>query len=461
MKRFLLLFILLSLSQAFGVTLDEVLDSYDFSYNDENFELSNLNYNNSLEIQIDFNGSFGEYLFVLDFYNKDEFQFRYINDSYFSNNNQSIKLFVPLIYNWTDYDLHLEIYKDDFLMFRDDFEIVLDNITISNLTKGLMFFNESINDDLSLEYLNYDEIKIGNEIENFQFNFKSNLNDGLYNVEFYFIDKIFNQSINIKDNEFQVLFNCSKLFDLEKEGPYLIKKLFVYDNGILIDSILIDKYIGPYIFSDFLKPNLPDFLVEEINGSFYILNNGTLNVSNVSYKIVESNSFELIDEGNINLNISEGYLIDINLSSFYILVDFENNFFELNEKNNIFSWPILLNVEEEIKIEEKISKPKSSSSSGSSFNKNSKNPVLENISFEEVEIEFNESNKSNYSQNNLVVLNVSKKINLNNFSIIPEENQLEIVKESIKDDEGFFDFGFLFFIGSFLVSIFSIVFLLL
>lgn len=478
MKKILVLILLIiSFNQAFSTTLDEVINSYDFSYEDESFKLNNLsyNFNKTLNVNLDFENKFGNYEFVLDFNNMDLVKFRVSNYSYFTKGNNKINFSIPLKYNLSSYNLTLNIYNDGLIIYRNYFNINLKNVSISNQTlENIFYFENEKSIKNNLKYLSYNEIKnADNLIESLIFNFEINLR-GNYEIDFYLEDKLFEKKFNIDDGNLEIEIKGEELYKLFENNFFEINKLIIFKNEVQVSSLLINNFTQKYFQSDFIKPELSDLSIEFQNQSnssiinVSIKNQGNNNAFGILYKVLFENS-SILKEGRIELlKENETYFLgSYNLSSFYILVDYNQEILELNESNNIFVWPIpiIKQVKKENISQKNLVSSYSSSSSGTSSNKKSSNKN----SFEEFqenrENELNETEEylqENKTKNNFKNFEFKEKINFNNVSFKPKiKDNLEKVQELIVDDKGFFDVGFLSFVGSIFVSIFSVVFLLL
>ncbi len=183
-------------------------------------------------------------------------------------------------------------------------------------------------------------------------------NDNNYNVLLGLYDlfgniveiKNFSFSLASGDNNISIIINGSKIYDKKLNGPFIVKYLELYENGILIDKNINAYITGNYNFNDFDKPDLPDLIVNiSTSGEHhYGINNISINVTinnlgnkrafNVFAEIFDNNTFFKTNKSSLlNANSQNAYLfIFTNFSDFEITAIADLNDFveELNESNN-------------------------------------------------------------------------------------------------------------------------------
>lgn len=464
----LLCFLLIPIS--FAVTLDEVIDSYNFSYQADNFNLNSLNYttlNNSINLNLNFTGDYGNYLFVLDFYNQN-LKFRYYNQSYFSLENQSINFNIPIKFEFTEYNLSLQIYLDDLIQYDNLKEINLFNFSISNQTDvNLIIFNQTLeNQENDLKYLNYEKTKTS-----LIFNFETDLKDNYYQSFLDINNQEFYNEIKVKNNQFQIEIPIEQLLELNTNS-YVINKLILKDEGKVIQSVLINQITQNYSKEDF-DLDFPDLTFTYNNFTtnnqtlvnVSIINNGMMDCYGIVYEILDNN-FTIIEKKRIDMILhNQSYFLQtFNQSNFYIYVDFEDEVLELNEENNIFIWPIpktkpIEKIENKSKVQ-KSSSGGSSSSSSSSLNKNkdNSNEIKENNNLQKEEIK---NNFTMLKENEITLENNSNEKNQSKKIIKFDNLTTEKVRDLVTNEDDSLNVGFLSFASAVFVSIFSIVFLAL
>ena len=183
-------------------------------------------------------------------------------------------------------------------------------------------------------------------------------NDNNHNVLLGLYD-LFGNLVEIKNttfflaaggNNLSILINGSRIHDKKLNGPFIVKYIELYENGILIDKIN-DAYItGNYNFNDFDKPNLPDLSIHiSVSDEYHFgINNASINVTfkntgnehafNVFAEIFDNNTFFKTNKSNLlNANSQILYqLLFANFSDFEITAIADLNDFveEQNESNN-------------------------------------------------------------------------------------------------------------------------------
>jgi len=520
MLRKILMFVmfLIIFQSSTAITLDELVNSYNFSYRDKSFELkkfedSYVNNSNvsSFNLSLDFNNKYGDYLVLLDFYgindnsslddNQDpKITFRVLNKSYFSNGNNMLNFQVPIKYNFSGYDIKLKFYQDGNLVFRDYYEskVKLDNFAVTNLTIDNMvcFRNENQSFvDYEIFYLGYEEVldEEGVKIDKLIFNFETLIESGEYEVEFYLNNNIFYDIITIENDNFDFEISSEDIYDYVIEGEFDIQKILLKKGNKVVSGIVLYDRTKSYSLYDFVSPDLPDLkftylnynVTNNLTNASYeynisnvslvnvsLINNGSLNAFGVLYKVLNE-KYEIVEEKRITqLLQNETYFIgSFNLSEFYILVDYTNEIIEKNESNNMFIWPI---IEEKTVINDNLKNNKNIR--GSSNNRRSSNKnidynqnILENSKIDRKNNrdidEFNQTNDNDLELNNKELVSKIKKTNniqeINND--VKEKNDIkkrvEISKRPIEEDD-IFILGTLSFIGIVISGVLALFFLL-
>ena len=207
-----------------------------------------------------------------------------------------------------------------------------------------------------------------NDFEFLQINANAKIfNDNGYSMLFGLYD-LFDSIIEIKNatfslaagsNNLSILINGSKIYDKKLNGPFIIKYIKLYENGILVDKINNAYITGNYNFNYFDKPNLPDLSINiSVSGEYhYGIDNISINVAfknignkhafNIFTDIFDNNTFAKSNKSSL-LSINSQILyqfIFTNFSDFEItaLADLNDFVEELNESNNAERLVIKLN----------------------------------------------------------------------------------------------------------------------
>ncbi len=195
-----------------------------------------------------------------------------------------------------------------------------DNLQINSILQILK------NDDYSLKLELYD--LFGNIVE--IKNISIHLNSGMEMIPFYF--------------------NGSRIYSKKLNGPFIVKNIKLYENGILIDNIN-DAYITNYYnFNDFESPSLPDiksdilvsgeyhYGTNNVSANFTFKNIGNRHAFNVFTEMSDNNTFSKSNKSSLLMPGSQiVYQVKfVNISDIELgaIADAQNLIEELNESNN-------------------------------------------------------------------------------------------------------------------------------
>ena len=193
------------------------------------------------------------------------------------------------------------------------------------------------------------------------------INDGTYAIKLALYD-LFDNVIEIKnstlflnsgENTLSFNFDGKRIYDKKLNGPFIVKYIELYENGILIDKINEAYTTAYYSFNDFDAPSLPDLKTEILASDdyHYGINNVTINFTfanagnkhafNVFTEIFDNSTF--FNRNNLNLlNINSQITYQFNftnISDFEVsaIADLQNLVEESNESNNAEMLAIKLN----------------------------------------------------------------------------------------------------------------------
>jgi len=327
--------------------------------------------------------------------------FRIVNFSGYSENHA---LLISFLINST---LNGTFESSIFLKYNDSIIFSKNNFSIINSTNNLTFIfgNETIKKTHYNGKFNISSIKIGRKIIKTTFSTNSydfrdfaassyidafndsgldTDNDGKYDslrirtkmqafadaeyTSTLALYGLFNELIEIKNetkqfnsgrNDFDVFINGSAIYRKKVNGPFTIKTISLYQNGVLVDSLKDAYTTSSYNFNDFDAPPLPDLNVDVkiSDGYHYGISNATVNVTitnigtrhafNAFNEIFDNNTF-LKSNKSLLLKINSSFSYQINFTNF---TDFEISSFadpddlieELNESNNAQKITIRLN----------------------------------------------------------------------------------------------------------------------
>ena len=294
-----------------------------------------------------------------------------------------------------------------FLKYNDSIIFSKNNFSISNSTNNMTFVldNETIKNTHYNGKFNISSVKIGRKIikTNFTTNFHdfrdfaassyinsfndSGLdsdNDGKYDAIKLrtgvqaFADSeytltialydLFDELIEIKNetkqfnsgiNDFDIFVNGSGIYSKKINGPFAVKTVHLYQNGMHVDSLKDAYTTSSYNFNDFDAPPLPDLnvSVKISDGYRYGISNATINITimnigtrhafNAFNEIFDNNTFFISNKSGL-LKVNSIISYQLNFTNF---TDFEINAFsdpgnlieELNESNNAQKITIRLN----------------------------------------------------------------------------------------------------------------------
>ncbi|HLC60620.1 MAG TPA: CARDB domain-containing protein [Candidatus Nanoarchaeia archaeon] len=193
------------------------------------------------------------------------------------------------------------------------------------------------------------------------------LDEGYYSSTLYLYD-LFGEIVDIRNSSaylfpgkrtLQFDINGSRINEKKLNGPFLIKRIELFENGNFVDA-LNDAYItGNYNFDEFDNPNLPDLFVDiSVSQDYhYGINNISINFSfrnigdkpafNVFTEIFDNGTFSKFNKTNIlNSNSELKYRLFLeNISDFEItaLADSTDLVEESDENNNAQKLTIKIN----------------------------------------------------------------------------------------------------------------------
>lgn len=354
-KRILLILFLLSLQIVNGIDIEDFADSYDFTYSSSDFSLDLISVsqeNDNLTILLNVSSKNQNYTFLsnLKSLNTDtkmsQIKIEKLNFGY-----NLVKLYLNTKYLKNgDYMLGLEVSNDELIIFRDlNFEQIevnnLDNRYLKLLNTNYIQTKNSSILDLELENIpkNISQIFIIiGDIKNnlYQFNAIANSTSQiLFEL---------NSSKLIKNNLSKIflkniVFICNNIQYTISENIIFYNDLSLFEN--LEKSQNNDDNLT-FSNNEFVDLEVLDLDYNKSSGNlnFTLKNSGNVDAVRFTMKIIDED-FNILEErlfnylfANESLNLD--YKIPINLTQFYLFVDYYSQIDEINKENNVAYWPI-------------------------------------------------------------------------------------------------------------------------
>ncbi len=473
MKKILFVFVLLSFMafNLYSISLDELIDSYDFNYDSGDVEISLENYsisNETLFFNFSLHGFQDDYLL--------DFKIISTNTKTFKSKSIVLDLNTSYMYFLVNESLKdLETGEYELILFLERYnDVIYRNYSflgfdlISNYTFEEL---DVIEEDSLLLDISYETIDLNSNslIDYFLFEIELNLDlAGEYEIRSLFMNYLGERVIlkqdylDIDSNKFNINLSSLDVLTLRKSGPYFLKSVMIRNDSMILDSKVYDLQIEDYSYYDFENSNLVDLVFRNVS---YNETSGEFNFSILNLGLSDSSYF-YVNFFDSNLNHSErfvapyllsneslnfSYNLSSNLSEIYLFVDSYDNIYELNESNNEYVYPpIVQYVKQEVNETIVVSSKSSGSSSGSSGGSSFVNVVVnESLEYEDVinisDLVGNTSNETLVKE----VFDVVEKSNLtdaslNDFEVVlrPDEKYSDKISGNFLENNSFSLIGF-------------------
>lgn len=236
-------------------------------------------------------------------------------------------------------------------------------------------------------------------------------------------------------NEVVLKIEGDEIYNLAMSGPYSIRIVSLYQNSELVDKLENGYKSENVNYYDF-KHDQADLNVTKIDydnetGELYFIieNVGEADVYNFVLRVYDEN-LDMIDETIIDC-IFEGegkgfeYMLDENLSSVFVYVDFYDDIEEIDECNNFASWP---EMNSSLCVEESSNESGEDIALNSLLNQGGSSKKNKDI---EIDTVMNETNLSSISSVNFNEKNNELKDEIKSKKEVKSNEQEEIQKEDI------------------------------
>lgn len=243
-------------------------------------------------------------------------------------------------FNVSSLKIGKKLINTNFMTSFYDFSRFADTPYISGITdEGLLANNGT-----------FSSLKIGVNVQT--------MKDGNYTLTLALYD-LLGEIIDMKNSTFSLnagknlalfFINSSDIYNKKVSGPLIIKSIELFDKNILIDRINDAHITKSYNFNDFLKPNLPDLIVNisvsdqyhygsgNITINFSFKNKGDKQAFNVFTELFDNRTFLKINQSNlldVNSQVTYGFKFT-SISDFEVgaVADFPDFIEESDELNN-------------------------------------------------------------------------------------------------------------------------------
>jgi len=377
MKKILILILLiLSLNISFSESVEDLVNTYNFSsnLNNSNFQISNITLTNkTINLNLKLNLSTlkldQNYSFLYGINSQTEITFKF-NHIFLNSNQSNLELDLELNNSNLEkgnYSFFLRISNQTETIYLNNsiLNFTIKNSTFNKTNKNYFIINNQYykfktktNKTEEISFLKAEFIKNNDLVDIIELNFNLGVEStGRYNLNYILSDNYGNtiieknENLDLKkgNNLIKSIIVGEYFFKSKLNSPYKIKLIVLSkNNSILKSKFNIKLSKRNYTYLDFKRNNLAELIIQNITYNnltgkvnIILLNIGEIDAINFILKISNHKNI-LIPYLKKNTTLNLTYNLEQNLTKIKIYLDYYNTIEERYKYNNYLEWPINL-----------------------------------------------------------------------------------------------------------------------